>query len=232
METIQFEVFNDYCYYMILWLTFFCILTFCNIIVKNLSNHKTDNKLKSKKDNLILEELSGLPFMLLHSICWYVSRTWLDKLLFMYWGPLYIVTAYLVLFHKNINWKPIAISSSIMCKSFYVGFVSIFWYLNMMLPIYCYSVWIMHDQVKLAWFKNNGDRTRRLFEDWFVFRIGYPLFLLLPFFNNEFFMQKTCMVLSGGLLTMWILGIARLVKNGTFFDKPKIEGFGRDIVYL
>ena len=90
----------------------------------------------------------------------------------------------------------------------------------------------MHDQVKLAWLKNNADRTRRFFEDYFIFRLGYPLGLLIPFVIKDFYLQNMSMCVSTGILVLWIGGIIRLVKAGKFFDKPKIEGFGRDIVYL
>lgn len=119
-----------------------------------------------------------------------------------------------------------------MCKTFYVLMVGIFFHFKQTLPVYCYSVWIMHDQILLAWFKNNGDRTRRFFEDYFVFRIGYPLFLLLPFVDESFYYRKLCTCVSVLLLVFWTAGIYRLVKKGIFFVQPKIEGFGRDIVYL
>lgn len=240
IETKVFEKFNEYSNFVILWLIFFTLLTITRLGYDlYFDNIDKTHELKAKKENLILEEMPGITFILLHSVCWYMSSTYFSKLFFLYWGPLYIVTAYLVVFKKNINWKDVAIPSSIMCKSFYVLFVAIFWYLNMMMPIYCYSVWIMSDQVRLAWFKNNGDRTRRFFEDYFIPRIGYPLFLLLPFFDTSFaawgesfYLREICMSTSILILTTWLAGIYRLVQNGTFFIQPKIEGFGRDIVYL
>jgi hypothetical protein len=184
------------------------------------------------KENLILEELPGLTFILLHTLCFITTTDYMTKLYFLYWGPLYIVVAYLVIFKKKINWKQMAIPSSIACKFFYVFFVCMFLYLQLYLPIYCYSLWIMHDQVKLAWLKNNADRTRRFFEDYFVFRLGYPLGLLIPFVINDFYLKNVSMCVSIGILFLWIGGIYRLVRMGIFFVKPKTEGFGRDIVYL
>lgn len=234
LEPVNLSLFNDYCNCIILWLALFCLITIgklsFSLIYTNIFD-QTEPTINSKKENPIIEELPGLPFILLHSLCWFVSKNYISKILFMYWGPLYIVTAFLVLSKQNINWKKIATSSSIACKSFYVLFVGLFLHLQYSMPIYCYSVWIMNDQVNLAWFKNNADRTRRLFEDYFVFRIGYPLFLFLPFFDETFYCRKLCMSISILLLGFWLGGIYRLIKKGIFFVQPKIEGFGRDIVY-
>jgi len=191
-----------------------------------------NTKIKENKDNVILEELPGITFILLHSICFYTATNTSSKLIYLYWGPLFFVTAYFVLFKNDTDWKPIAIPSSVMCKSFYVMFVAIFWYFGYTMPIYCYSVWIMSDQIRLAWWKNNADRTRRFFEDWFIPRIGYPLFLLLPFFDKSFYQRHFFMSVSSAILIAWMTGIYRLVLNGTFFNQPTIEGFGRDIIYL
>ena len=236
IENDIFLLFDSYSKYIIFWLNFFCICTFIKFAYKFYTNRSklfySNIEPIHCKENLIIEELPGLTFILVHTVCWLASSNFITRLCFLYWGPMYLITAYLVVFKKKINWKQIAIPSSILCKFFYVFFVCIFYYLNLMLPIYCYSVWIMHDQVKLAWYKNNADRTRRFFEDYFIFRLGYPGFLLLPFFDNSFYYRKLSMFVSVILLLLWIIGIYRIVNNGKFFVKPQIEGFGRDIVYL
>lgn len=228
--------FDKYLHIIVLWLYLFCGYTILEYIYKFITNYNEfvhgNFKLINYKENLILEELPGLTFILLHTLCWIISKNLFTKIIFLYWGPLYLVTAYLVVLKKKINWKKIAIPSSYACKFFYVFFVGIFNYLELYLPIYCYSLWIMHDQVKLAWLKNNADRTRRFFEDYFILRIGYPLGLIIPFVIKDFYLRNISMIISSGILILWIGGIIRLVKAGKFFDKPKIEGFGRDIVYL
>lgn len=236
IEPEVFTIFNQYSNYVVFWLVFFAFITLMRLVYDMYFNEdspfKVNNSIKDNKDNVILEELPGITFILLHSLCFYMAKNTSSKLIYLYWGPLFFVTAYFVLFKKDTNWKPIAIPSSVMCKSFYVMFVAIFWYFGYMMPIYCYSIWIMSDQVRLAWWKNNADRTRRLFEDWFIPRIGYPLFLLLPFFDKTFYQREFFMGVSSVILLAWIAGIYRLVLNGTFFVQPKIDGFGRDIVYL
>jgi hypothetical protein len=228
--------FNKYSHYIVIWLYLFTIYTILKLIYNLCINYNEfvygNFKLIDFKENLILEELPGLTFILLHTLCWLASSDYMTKIYFLYWGPLYLLTAYLVIFKKKIDWKKIAFISSYACKFFYVFFISIFLYLKLYLPIYCYSLWIMHDQVKLAWFKNNADRTRRFFEDYFIFRLGYPIGLLIPFIVKDFYLKKLSMCVSIGILVLWIGGIVRLVRVGKFFIKPKIEGFGRDIVYL
>jgi hypothetical protein len=236
IEEKIFNNFNDNSQYIIIWLFIFSVITFAKLFYKLLTNYNdimySNTKLIEYKENLILEELPGLTFILLHTLAWFYGSNYMTKLYFIYWGPMYLITAYLVVFKKKINWKQIAIPSSIGCKFFYIFFVGIFLYLKLYLPVYCYSVWIMHDQVKLAWYKNNADRTRRFFEDYFIFRIGYPLFLLLPFFVSNFYLRIPSMFVSIGILILWISGIIRLLYLGKFFIQPKIEGFGRDIIYL
>lgn len=236
IEPEVFSTFNTYSNYIVFWLVFFGILTLMKLTYDLYFNEDcpfNKNKIiKENKDNVILEELPGITFILLHSLCFYVGSSTSSKLLYLYWGPLFFITAYFVLFKKDTNWKTIAVPSSIMCKSFYIIFVGIFWYLGYMMPIYCYSLWIMCDQIRLAWWKNNADRTRRLFEDWFIPRIGYPLFLLIPFFDKTFYQREFFMSVSSTVLIAWGFGIYRLVQNGTFFNQPHIEGFGRDIIYL
>lgn len=232
LEPEVYEIFNKYSNYVVFWLVFFSFLTLMRLLYDIYFNENSPFDKTKIKENLILDELPGISFLLLHSLCFYIAKNTSSKLLYLYWGPLFFVTAYFVLFKKDTNWKPIALPSAILCKSFYVIFVAIFWYFGYMMPIYCYSVWIMSDQIRLAWWKDNADRTRRLFEDWFFFRLGYPLFLLLPFFDKTFYQREFFMGVSSALLIAWITGIYKVIQNGNFFIQPKIDGFGRDIVYL
>lgn len=238
-----YATFDTYCQYALVWLFAFITWTFYRVLNDGIALLPIGNRprtpqktaLIAHKENLFLEELPGLLFITLHTVCFFMSESPWNRLIYLYWGPLYFVTAYLVVFKYNIRWKCIAIPSSIACKWTYVGFMGIFYWLQLWLPIYMYSVWIMHDQIRLAWFKNNGDRTRRLFEDGWWPRIGYPLGLLVPFshaMGMSLTVQRICCVYSVCMLIAWLAGIGRLVRLGIFFVQPRIEGFGRDIVYL
>lgn len=234
IEQMIYYNFDTYCQYALIWLLVFITWTLFKLITQN-NTYITKTKLIAHKENLFLEELPGLLFITLHSICFYKSESMWNKIIYLYWGPLYFITAYLVVFKYKLNWKKIAIPSSIACKLMYVMFVGIFYYLGRWLPIYMYSVWIMHDQIRLAWFKNNADRTRRLFEDGWIPRIRYPMGLIVPFYYNiglSTTIQRICCIYSTLMFIAWILGIGRLVLLGIFFVQPKIEGFGRDIIYL
>lgn len=236
IEPEVFTIFNKCSNYVVFWLVFFALITLVLLVydmyINNDCPFDKNTKIKENKDNVVLEELPGIAFILLHSWCFYMAQDVSSKILYLYWGPLFFVTAYFVLFKKDTDWKQIATISSISCKSLYVIFVAIFMYFGYMMPIYCYSLWIMSDQIRLAWWKNNADRSRRLFEDGFIPRIGYPLFLLLPFVDQTFYQREFFIGVSSVILIAWASGIYRLVQNGTFFVKPTIEGFGRDIVYL
>jgi hypothetical protein len=69
-------------------------------------------------------------------------------------------------------------------------------------------------------------------EDYFIPRLGNLLDLLIPFAVEDFYLRNLSIFIKIWILALWIGGIIRLVKSEKFFDKPKIEGFGRDIVYL
>ena len=56
----------------------------------------------------------------------------------------------------------------------------VFFYHDLLAIPFVFSLWIMHDQIRLSWLQDNADRTRRLCEDFWVVRLGYVLFLFLP----------------------------------------------------
>ena len=253
IETSVYTKFNEYSKYIVIWQIIFGFIISVSLGYKIISQKSiifnksklSDTKLLAHKDNVVLEELGGFPLIFIHTLCFCMASHWITKMYFLYWGPIYFIVAFLVLTKAKINWKPFAIPSSIACKLFYIGYVGIFWSLSMYLPIYCYSLWIMTDQVKLAWWKSNADRTRRFSEDYYIFRIGYPLGLLITWTNPDTFANifakqliNLCVwskIISILILIGWIGGIVRLVWLDKFFVKPeiaKIGEFGRDIVYL
>lgn len=232
LEKELYEFFAFHCEWIYFWIVVFFMYSLA-IVAKTyyMAPAAPAAALITHKENIFFEELPGLSFIILHSFLFYNAPSIFEKLLFIYWGPGYFVVAAMVLSKYPFRWKRIATLSSVFCKSIYVIIVSILLYYQQYMPIYTYSVWIMQDQVKLAWLKNNGDRTRRTTEDYWLVRICYPGFLFLPFVC-DFYYSKTCMLLSVLILISWIAGIARLLRLGIFYVQPKIDGFGRDIVYL
>lgn len=98
--------------------------------------------------------------------------------------------------------------------------------------IYTFSFWIVHDQIILAWFCINADRTRRIFEDFFLIWLLYLGSLFIPFFikipNSQIFQPISIL-----LFILWIFSVRRLMNRGVFFNRPSGKGtFLRDIIYL
>lgn len=111
-------------------------------------------------------------------------------------------------------------------------FMAIYISLNAWSIIYTFSFWIVHDQINLAWFCTNADRTRRTFEDFFLIRLLYLGGLFIPFFinipNSQIFQPISIL-----LFILWIFSIRRLISRGVFFNRPSGKGaFLRDIIYL
>jgi len=60
----------------------------------------------------------------------------------------------------------------------------IYFYYSMPLIMFSFSAWIILDQINLAWFSKNADRTRRTFEDFWLFRILYPEYAISIIFDK------------------------------------------------
>lgn len=105
IESELFILFSEYCKYVVFWLAFFCVVAVAKVCYAVVYDKLNSDKLNSKKENPVLEELPGLSFILLHSLCWFVSKTYVSKIFFLYWGPLYLVTVYIVLSKKRLIGK-------------------------------------------------------------------------------------------------------------------------------
>jgi hypothetical protein len=187
--------------------------------------------------HMILTELPGLPLMLLHTVGFVAALRagdGLSTLLFSWWGPGYLVVVALVLTRgSRLDWTPWGGLTSWGCKLSYVLLMGVFAWQELWTLPFAFSVWIMSDQVRLAWFDGNADRTRRTGEDLWLPRALYPGLLLLPLF----------VPVAGGawagslgvvVLALWVGGIARTVRAGTFWQRPDPRRSHnlRDIVYL
>lgn len=189
-------------------------------------------------EHMILSELPGLPLELLCSLGWVLAlyhRDWASALLLLWWGPGYLIVAGRAVTSglRPAAWAPVALATSWGCKLSYVVLMAVFaWHGLWALP-FAYSVWIMADQVRLAWIKGSADRTRRTFEDLWIPRLLYPGFLLLPF-AVQVPGGWAAGALGVAIMIAWLLGLIRVVNAGTFFLQPDpIRSPNlRDIVYL
>ncbi len=161
----------------------------------------------------------------------------MSALLFGWWGPGFVYFAYIVVTSKRrkitVDWSKYAKWTSIGCKVYYVVLVVVLYLHDAYGPIFCYSLWIMNDQVALAWFQHNADRSRRLSEDGFVLRVAYPVFLSVPFFDPSFPLRTFAAVVAIVTAAFWIAAMYRVVTKFDFSRRPSSYTDNlRDIVYL
>ena len=221
---IAFDSFSDY---LVIWLfLFFCInsVKCCLQIVK----------VKTFRHTGITTEYPGLPLALLHTYCWVyfiINADVFSTLLFTWWGPGFLVSAYIFLFKKDFNWVRFGTVTSWACKIIYVLIVTILLILGLPKLVFTYSLWIIADQICLMNFEHNADRARRITEDFWFFRLGYPLFLFLPFVY-DFPYNIYYKILGLVVFTVWVISLFIVIKKGCFFNKPTTwKEFLRNIVY-
>lgn len=222
---------NDWAPYLNLWIAFFFAITIVRIC---LSFFK-----KQMGYGSIISELPGLPLTLLHSVAFVKaieSQDIVTALLFAWWGPGFLVTAAWVIYIKvkkvSFDWAPFGLITSIACKVNYVLFMIFYLYFECYEIAAAFSIWIMHDQINLAWFTGNADRTRRITEDYWIFRMGYVLFLFTQFFVEEFADKTFSIILGLSILALWVVSIVKVIRKGQFRFKPDHSEFLRNIAYL
>jgi hypothetical protein len=219
--------------WLIGWLALFAAVTLVRLV-----RHRPGDA--PRRETMVGSELPGLPLMLLHSVGFALSvwrRDVLSALLFLWWGPGYLVVSSIVLRQARtgarIDWRPYALATSWGCKLSYLVFMLI--YASLALPglPFVFSAWVVNDQVKLAWLRGNADRARRLTEDAWLPRLGYVLGLFVPL-GFELPLRLLATGLGMTLFVLWVVGMARVLQAGRFFARPDPEASDnlRDIVYL
>lgn len=228
-----YEYMNNLAPMLNLWVAIFFVITLMRIAISIL---KPTKKLIYGS---ALSELPGLPLTLLHTVCFIKAinaHDFISILLFSWWGPGFIIIALLYIyikFKKNrFNWKPLGLITSVACKLNYLLLIIIYFYFGCYEIITAFSIWIIHDQINLAWFADNADRTRRLTEDYWLVRVGYLAFLFLPIFITNFSYRFETLIFSLLLVVFWIFAMIKVIKNGYFKLRPSHEVFLRNIVYL
>ena len=189
--------------------------------------------------NTLISESTGIILVLNHMVCFVMAIMAQDVfscLLFAWWGPGFIATAIVVVLEKRklikINWAKYGLITSIACKLCYVLFIAIYAWMGCYSIIFSFSLWIVNDQINLAWFCDNADRTRRTLEDYWILRVLYvgglfvPLFLTVPY--GRYFS-----ILGASVFLVWAISLIRLARNGTLRVRPPgNSNFLREIVYL
>jgi len=231
MSSTVYHLFARVSPWIIGWLSGFVLLTVIFLIRRAWTGQS-----QVHRDSLIGGELPGLPLVLMHSVCFGYSvmlGDWISAVVFGWWGPGFLLIAGMVLAKREVPWRALALPMSWACKLNYLILVGLFAYWHCWEPIFAYSLWIMHDQVRLAWLQGNADRTRRTTEDWWLPRLGYPVFLIIPWLVESFFLRWWCAGLATIIFLLWAWGIVRLIHKGQLFNKPRsFTDNLRDIVYL
>jgi hypothetical protein len=220
-------------FYNVVWISILFVITLCRLFSAN-----ANAKLEKYDGNL--SESAALPFTLLHNVCFvYAIYTYdyLSALLFAYWGPGFLLTAYWYLHIKKhkikFNWAPYGLITSYLCKLQYVIYMFIYSYFGMYDVVYLFSIWIMHDQIHLIWFHTNADRLRRVTEDWWILRIGYPLGLIVvPFYTISVIKSTYLFILGVLILIGWAISLYKIIKDNNFHKRPANLEYLRNIVYL
>lgn len=222
-----YEFFESSAPYLIAWIALFHIFSLFKIAYQYISKKNIQYK-------GLISELPGLPLTLMHTVCWVFFITNLDifsTILFFWWGPGFLISAYIFLFRKNFNWLKYGRITSIACKTCYVTLMSVFLILGLPQIVFTFSVWIITDQINLIHFEKNADRSRRLIEDWWFLRIAYPAFLFIPFFYDTPY-NLLYKIIGGSVFIIWLWSLIKIIKSGLFFSKPgSYKDFLRNIVY-
>lgn len=222
-----YRIFDSSTPYLVGWISIFFVITISKIFRIIFTG-------KSFRHTGLKSELPGIPLTLMHTYVWYLSilkKDLVTCLLFSWWGPGFLVSAYLVLFRKDFNWPKFGKLTAYLCKIHYVIYMGIFYYFETYSLIFVFSVWIIQDQICLIWFEKNADRSRRLLEDKWIFRILYPMCLFTPYLFKMNF-QFEYQILGVSLFVVWAYSVVKIVADGDFYKRPhSYKEFLRNIVY-
>jgi len=231
MNTEIYQLFDRTTPFMVAWIAVFMLYTVGQIIYVSLRGSDAQVRVVSS-------EVSGFPLIAMHTVCFGYAAwlgDWVSAILFGWWGPGFVYFAYIVVTRKKeeVDWSRYGQWTSIACKIYYVALVIALYLHGAYGPIFCYSLWIMHDQIALGWLQNNADRSRRLTEDFWLLRLAYPAFLVVPFVDPDFPFRSLATVLAIITLLLWLAAIYRVVTKFEFSRRPSsfTENL-RDIVYL
>jgi hypothetical protein len=190
-------------------------------------------------DNAPLTELAGLPLTILQSVAFVMAALhadWLSMLLFLWWGPGFVVVLGLVIVarlrQRRIDWHPFRYVISYLCKLYYLVYMVTFFLYHMPGMMFAFSVWIINDQYEKAFLSLDADRTRRTFHDRWLFRVLYPAGLLIPLFFAETPLRSFSIGYGLALLGLWIAGLVYVWRRGAFFRLPHDPSLLRNMVYF
>ena len=190
-------------------------------------------------DSAAFTELAGLPLTLLQSLCfsWAVwVGDWLSMLLFVWCGPGFLAIALLVIAAKMrkqpIDWHKWRYPISFLCKGYYLAYVTAYLHMGTTLILFAFSVWIINDQYEKAFMSLDADRLRRTFDDYWLFRILYPVGLLIPLIYSVPGAYGLFVAYGLLLLSLWLAGVAYVWRRGLLRQRPGDPSLLRNMMYF
>ena len=219
--------------YLVLWSSVFTLLTTLRLGQRL---HRGAGRLP---DSAVYTELAGLPLTLMQPVCfvWAVaSLDWLSALLFLWWGPGFVIIAVIYLRAKRrgvaINWYPVRYAISYLCKVFYLIYMAVFLWKGMPGMMFAFSVWLINDQYEKAMLSLDADRVRRTFDDHWFFRIAYPAGLVIPWIAPGTPNRSFALAYGTVLLVLWGAGIVYVARRGLLRTRPPDPSLLRNLVYF
>ena len=219
--------------YLVFWSMAFTSVTAIRVLLRIRAG------VERAPDSMVFTELAGLPIALLQSVCFVWAAgvgDWLSMLLFLWWGPGFIVVACAVLVAARrktpIDWYPWRHAISWLCKGYYLAYAAAFLLMQTPTMLFAFSVWIINDQIEKALMSSDADRFRRTFDDYWLFRALYPAGLLAPVvFAN---VPDSALFIAYGLalLAAWILALLHVWRKGLLLERPANASLLRNMIYF
>lgn len=219
--------------YLVFWSLAFTVITSIRIL------RRIRRGIDQVPDSAVYTELAGLPLTLLQSVCFAYAvwlGDWLSMMLFLWWGPGFILIAFIVIRAKKrgnaIDWHRWRLVISFLCKGYYLAYIAAFLAMKSPTMLFAFSVWIINDQYEKAFMSLDADRLRRTFDDYWLFRVLYPLGLLTPYFFVAMPYRLLFTIYGTVLLVAWLGGVFYVRSKGFLRQRPKDPSLLRNMVYF
>jgi hypothetical protein len=219
--------------YLVFWSLAFTAITSVRIV------RRIQVGIDRVPDSALYTELAGLPLTFLQSVCFVYAvwvGDWISMLLFLWWGPGFVLVALAVLIAKMrrmpIDWHRWRYVISFLCKGYYLAYVVAFLLMQTPTILFAFSVWIINDQYEKAFMSADADRLRRTFDDLWLFRVLYPAGLLTPFVFAGIPYRMLFIAYGTALLVLWGLGVIHVWRTGLLRERPADPSLLRNMVYF
>ena len=216
--------------WILIWLmAFFPIIIFKIVFLKL-------KGVSRAKDSMFFTEAIGLPVTFMQPVAFIKAllfKDWLGAVITLWWGPGFVTVTALVLWSKitgrALNWTPYRKVISWLCKILYIVYIALCLVWGLPKLVFVLSAWIASDQIEKSFASLDADRARRSFHDFWLIRILYPAFLLLPFFIPLSDLTKAFGTL---LFISWAAGLIYVYRKRKFMEVPPDPSLLRNMMYF